>query len=251
MLAGTVVLAVSLLVSGCASPGRTVKMGSDSGFSANEEETTKKSKKLTDDEEETTKKSKKSDDEEETTKKSKKSDDEEETTKKSKKSDDEEETTKKKSSSNDIPAGWKSYSGTGYTISLDSSEWSKMTAPKGTELAFAHASTSSDGFKENINTVVQDTSAYDMDLEGYKDLSLEQYEQLGYDLVSIEPMTVDGQEGYYVITTTESNDMVCYIAQFFTMIDTDAYVLTFAANDYDFYSMEDDVLEIFEHVKFE
>ena len=247
ILAGTMMLSLSVLLAACSMPGRTVDISSDD--SKQEEESTKKSGK--DDEEETTKKSKKDDKEETTTKKSGKDDDddddEKETTKKSKK--DEEETTKK-SSNNNVKTGWKKYSGTGYSLYIDDSKWTKMNA-SGTELGFAHLGTSANGFSENINTIVQDTSGYDLDLEGYKDLSLEQYDQLGYTLISIKEMTVNGQKGYYVITSTEENDIVCMCAQYFTMIDKDAYVFTFVADEDDFEDMEDEVIEIFETIEFE
>ncbi len=249
LLTGSVVLSLSMLFTACSMPGRTANIASDG--SNKEEETTKKSKKNDDEEETTTKKTKKNDDEEETTtKKSKKNNDEEETTtKKSKKNNDEEETTKK-SSNNNVKSGWKKYSGTGYSFYIDDSSWTSMNA-SGAELGFAHLGTSADGFTENINTIVQDTSGYDLDLDGYKELSLEQYEQLGYTLLSIDKMTVNGQDGYYVITSVEQDDILCMVAQYFTMIDEDAYIFTFVGDEEGFDDLEEEVIEIYNTIEFE
>lgn len=170
---------------------------------------------------------------------------EEETTKKKNVS--EKETTEKKSSASHDD--WTEYSGTGYTISL-SDDWTEAEVAS-TELAFTHAGTSADGFAENINTITQDISAYNMDLEKYKELSLQQYEQIGYDLIDIKSMEVDGEDGYYVTTSVEESGITCYIAQWFTVIDDTAYIFTFAADEDGFDELEDEVIEIFETIEFE
>lgn len=182
--------------------------------------------------------------EEETKKKSQEDETEEETEEETEDETEEETKEKKTSASHD---DWTAYEGTGYTISL-SDDWTK-TDVNGAEMAFAHLSTSSDGFAENINTITQDISAYDMDLEEYKELSIKQYEQIGYDLVDIQSMEVNGEDGYYVITTVEESGVTCYIAQWFTVVDDAAYVFTFAADEEGFDELEDEVIEIFETVE--
>lgn len=210
VLMGVLMISASMLFAGCGS-SKTVS-------SKNDKET----------EEETKKKTAEKDTEDDT---------EDET---------EEETTKEKKSSA-THDDWTVYEGTGYTISL-SDDWTK-TDVAGAEMAFAHLSTATDDFAENINTITQDISAYDMDLEKYKELSLQQYEQIGYDLVDIKSMEVDGEDGYYVITTVEESGVTCYIAQWFTVVDDIAYVFTFAADEAGFDELEDEVIEIFESVE--
>lgn len=72
---------------------------------------------------------------------------------------------------------WEEYYGLGYSLKL-SPEWKEIEY-EGMELSFVHSSTAADGTVENINTVTQDISEYDLDLESYLDLSLQQYEEMG------------------------------------------------------------------------
>lgn len=180
-------------------------------------------------------------------KKIKGDDDEDETTEKKKS--DEDETTKKKNSDedetkNNSPVGhddWEEYYGTGYSIRL-SSDWTE-TDVSGAELAFAHMSTAADGFAENITTATQDISAYNMDMEEYKDLSLKQLEQLGYEIVETEAVEVNGTEGYCVVSTVEQSGVKCYIKQWFTVEDDTAIILTAACDESGYNDLEDEIIE--------
>lgn len=257
-LIGMTMMSAMLLFTGCGDIGRSVSVGSDQKKSEDND-----SKKVTkgsseDDEEETTKKksSKKSDtsddDEEETTKKKTKDDEEETTKKRSSGKSDEEETTKKKSDDTDIyiPEGWSKVSGDGYSYYIDKSAWTE-TSIAGSNSAYTHLGTAVNNFTENINVMIQDTKAYQLDLEGYKDLSLQQYDQIGYELVGIDELRINGVDGYYVVTSTEQMGMECYVAQWFTLLDDKAYIFTFAADEEDFGGLEDEVLDIYGTVVFE
>lgn len=246
-------MSAMLMLSGCAERTVSISSGDSSYEDSDEEETTSKSSQKsskTDDEEETTNKS--------TKKSSKKDDEDDEETTSSKKSskkdkgDEEEETTTKASgnSHSTAPSGWTEFRGTGYSIYLDGDEWTK-TSLAGSELAFTHLGTAVNGFTENINIITQDTSAYDIDLEAYKDLSLQQYDQLGYDLIEVEDMEINGQEGYYIVTSTVQDGTKCYIAQWFTLINDTAYVYTFAADEEDFDDLESEVMMIYDTIEFE
>jgi hypothetical protein len=234
-------LAIALSVLGLSGCGKSVTINFDSANSEieSEKQTTTKSSAENSDEEETTKKS---------SKKTTEYDEEEETTKKSSKkttdSYDDDDDTSTGSKSN-----WKTYSGTGYTIELGS-DWTKTTNAAA-ELAFTHLGSSTDGFSENINVIVQDISAYDLDLESYLEMSLEQYEQLEYDVISYKHMTVNGVKGYYCVISTEVNSITCYISQYFTVIDDAAYVFTFAADEDGFDELEDEVKDIYKTIEFE
>lgn len=161
--------------------------------------------------------------------------------------DEEKETTTKKNNSSS-KTDWKSYSGTNYSFKL-SSDWTKTTNASA-ELAFSHLGTASDGFAENINVIVQDLSSYDIDLEGYKDLSLQQFEDLGYELESIKSMKVNGVKGYYCVTSVYESGIECYMAQYFTVIDDSAYIFTFAADEDGFDELEDEVIDIYNTIEF-
>lgn len=143
---------------------------------------------------------------------------------------------------------WEEYSGTGYSFKLSSS-WEK-TDNASAELAFVHTSTAADGFAENINTMTQDVSAFDVDLESYLDISLEQYETLGYEVVDYKHMTVDGVKGYYCITSAEVQSVKCYVSQYFTIIDDTAYIFTFASDSDGFNELEEEVKDIYRTIKF-
>ena len=143
---------------------------------------------------------------------------------------------------------WEEYYGLGYSLKL-SSAWKEMEY-EAAELAFVHSSTAGDGFAENINVMTQDTSAYDMDLESYLDLSLQQYDTLGYDVIDYKHMTVNGVKGYYCVTSTEVQSVTCYISQYFTIIDDTAYIFTFAADSDGFYELEDEVKDIYRTIEF-
>ncbi|MDE7430944.1 MAG: hypothetical protein K2N34_03380, partial [Lachnospiraceae bacterium] len=177
-------------------------------------------------------------------KKTKGDDDEDETTKKKKPDEDE---TKEDETKNKYPVGhddWEEYYGVGYSIRL-SSDWTE-TEVAGAELAFAHMSTATDGFAENITTATQDISAYNMDFEEYKDLSLKQLEQLGYDIVEQEAVEVNGVDGYCVVSTVEQQGIKCYIKQWFTVVDDTAIILTIACDEDGYNDLEDEIDEIIE-----
>lgn len=187
----------------------------------------------------------------------KKSSDEDETTTGKKSSDENETTTDKKSSDEDETdkdqdidtSDWKEYEGTGYSISAPQI-WLKHEY-ESSDLTLANSVTAADGFTENITVVIQDVSAYDMDLESYKDLSLNQYEYLNYTVISTDKMTVNGVEGYYLVCTTETDGLLCYCAQYFTLIDDSAYIFTFAADTKGYQELSEEVKNIFSTIKFD
>ena len=174
--------------------------------------------------------------------------------------DDEEETTKKNSSKNNSSkknnsssntSSWKSYSGDGYSIKL-SSDWSKTKGSSAVDIAFAYDGTSqNDDFAENINVVVQDLTGYDLDLESYKDLSMDQYAELDYNVDDIYKKTIDGAKGYFCKVSCEESGINCVILQYFTVIGDNAYVFTFASDEDDFDDLEDEVMEIYETIEFD
>ena len=144
---------------------------------------------------------------------------------------------------------WTEYKGTGYSLSAPK-VWVKYDY-EASELTLANSVTSTDSFAENITAVTQDVSAYDFDLEGYKDLSLNQYEYLNYTVISTDKMTVNGVDGYYLVCTTEAEGMLCYCAQYLTLIDDTAYIFTFAADTKGYQELSEEVKDIFSTIKFD
>lgn len=163
--------------------------------------------------------------------------------------DDDEDETTKKTSSEQIHSTWDLCSGDGYTFEI-SLDWTSSKNAN-SDVVYSHLGTATDGFTENLNVVIQDTSSYNLDLESYKDLSLEQFDELGYNLEECKHMTVNGVKGYYCETTVKQSGIDCYVAQYFTLIDDVAYVFTFAADEDGYDELIDEVIEIFETIKFE
>ena len=168
--------------------------------------------------------------------------------------DDEEETTKKNSSKNNSSknnSSKDSSSKDNSSIKL-SSDWSKTKGSSAVDIAFAYDGTSqNDDFAENINVVVQDLTGYDLDLESYKDLSMDQYAELDYNVDDIYKKTIDGAKGYFCKVSCEEPGNNCVILQYFTVIGDNAYVFTFASDEDDFDDLEDEVMEIYETIEFD
>lgn len=144
---------------------------------------------------------------------------------------------------------WVKYYGVGYSFKI-SPDW-KETDNESAEVSFIHTRTAADGFIENISVATQDTSVYDMDLEDYLEVSLKQYETLGYDVLECDSMIVNGVEGYYCETTTEVESVDCYLSQYFTIIDGTAYIFTFAGDIDGYYELKDEVKDIYRTIEFE
>lgn len=157
----------------------------------------------------------------------------------------------KKNNSTSNTSSWKSYSGDGYSVKL-SSDWSKTKGSSAVDIAFTYNGTGlNDDFAENINVVVQDLKGYDLDLESYKDLSMDQYAELDYNVDDIYKKTIDGAKGYFCKVSGEESGINCSILQYFTVIGDNAYVFTFAADEDDFDNLEDEVMEIYETIEFD
>lgn len=254
LLATMLVLSmVMFLMAGC---GRSVKVGTSDNSKTQDKKSDKDSSKdklfdITDDD---------SDDDSDDDYYS--DDDEEETTKKnssknnssknnSSKDSSSKDNSSKKNNSSSNTSSWKSYSGDGYSIKL-SSDWSKTKGSSAVDIAFAYdGTTQNDDFAENINVVVQDLTGYDLDLESYKDLSMDQYAELDYNVDDIYKKTIDGAKGYFCKVSCEESGINCVILQYFTVIGDNAYVFTFASDEDDFDDLEDEVMEIYETIEFD
>ena len=81
-----------------------------------------------------------------------------------------------------------------------------------------------DTFKENINLIVQDSSAQPMSLDDYTELSLTQYMSMGV-TVSENVQTANPMRQKLVLST-EQGGYKLRLVQYYWMIDDHAYVLT-------------------------
>lgn len=225
-LACILTITCSVLLSGC----RSVSVSSKS------EDTTEKKT--------TSESSTKKNNKETTTKKNKETE-KETTTKKSS----EEESTLAWDPSTDT-SSWKTYTKTGYTIKASESDW-LIGVIASADFAIQHSTTGDGPFADNINVVIQDLSAYKMDLDAYKDLSFQQYKQLNYNVLSSEKVSVNGSVGYYITVQFEKDGYELTCGQYFTIIDNKAYVFTLNADTDDFYLLESDFFDILYTVQFD
>lgn len=135
-----------------------------------------------------------------------------------------------------------------YSISLPK-DWSK-TDNDNASLAFLYKSSKNDYFTENITAIVQDLSTYDYTLDTYKELSVSQYEELGYTIEECEKVTINENDCYSITSYSENDDKKIYCKQVFTLINKKAYLFTFAAEKEDFNNLLDEVDAIFDTITF-
>ncbi len=88
-----------------------------------------------------------------------------------------------------------------------------------------------DNFRENVNLIVQDISAYEITLEEYTELSLEQVKTViaKSKILENKPTTLDGIKASRVVYTGQDNGMDLKFTQVFTIRNGMAYILTFTA----------------------
>lgn len=251
---------VMFLMAGC---GRSVKVGTSTNSKTQDKKSDKNSSKdklfdITDDDLDDDSDDDddyySDDDEEETTKKnSSKSNSSKNNSSKdsSSKDNSSKNNSSKKNNSSSNTSSWKSYSGDGYSIKL-SSDWSKTKGSSAVDITFAYDGASQDDdYEEKINAFVQELDVYDLDIESYKDILLERYDTLDYDVDDIYKKTIDGVKGYICEGSGEDSGINCVFLQYFTVIGDNAYVFTFASDEDDFDDLEDEVMEIFETIEFD
>lgn len=156
--------------------------------------------------------------------------------------------TKDKDKKNIDVSDFKDYEQTGYSISLPTS-WGK-TENKNADIAFLYKSSDNDFFTENITAIIQDLDTYDYTLETYKELSVSQYEELGYEIDECSKITVDDNECYSITSHSENDGKNIYCKQVFTLRDKKAYLFTFSAEEKDFNKLSDEADAIFDSIKF-
>lgn len=156
----------------------------------------------------------------------------------------------KKSSKNVDLTNLTTYDKPGYSISIPD-DWAR-TENKNASLAFLYKSSENDYFTENITTLIQDLDTYDYTLDSYKDVSVSQYEDLGYTIEECDKVTIDKTDCYLITSYSKNDDKKIYCKQLFTLSDTnkEAYLFTFAAEEKDFKNLSDEVDAIFDTITF-
>lgn len=96
---------------------------------------------------------------------------------------------------------------------------------------FSPLSDKEDDFKENVNLMIQDLKAQKMSLDEYTELSENQIKTLATDseILLSERVSRNGQDYQRVIYTAKQGVYNLQFEQFYWVIENDAHVLTFTA----------------------
>lgn len=100
---------------------------------------------------------------------------------------------------------------------------------------FSPQKSSNDLFRENINLIEQDLSGYNMDLDQYMELNLSQLKSMiaNYELISNRRIA-GSNEYHQLIYNGSQGQFNLTFEQFFWVIGTRAYVLTFTSEQSEF-----------------
>ena len=99
-------------------------------------------------------------------------------------------------------------------------------------------SSAADKFKENINLVIQDLSKYDIDLDKYTELSVDQIKNMVTNSVLIESKRISkggkNDDFQRVIYSGDQGVFKLKFVQYYFVVDKKAYVLTFTSEQLEF-----------------
>lgn len=103
-------------------------------------------------------------------------------------------------------------------------------------ILFSPLSSSEDDFKENVNLLVQDISAYNLDLEQLINVTLEQIKTMLDNGVVISNTLETGKEIPYqkLIYTAKQGEFDLKFEQYIWVIDSKAYILTLTCKTTEF-----------------
>ncbi|MGB3849496.1 MAG: hypothetical protein WA958_05975 [Tunicatimonas sp.] len=127
---------------------------------------------------------------------------------------------------------WQSLTENGYTISYPT-EWSlDQSGQMGTSfILLSPLSSSEDKFRENVNLIVQDISAYDLDLDQYVKISEDQVKTMitNANILLSERVEQNGSAFHKVVYTGQQGAFDLKFEQYYWVEGKEAYVLTFTA----------------------
>lgn len=96
-------------------------------------------------------------------------------------------------------------------------------------MIFSPMESSEDQFRENVNLMIQDLSAYDLDLDSYTELSEQQVGTLFTDakIIKSKRMKNQSQDYQMIIYNGGQGGAMYTFVQYYWVINDKAYVLTF------------------------
>lgn len=127
---------------------------------------------------------------------------------------------------------WESLDKEQYSIKYPMS-WELSTAGEmGTEFfIFSPQSSDQDPFRENINLMIQDISAYNINMDAYIEASVEKIKKIITDckLLSSERIETDNDEYHRLVYNGKQGVFNLRFEQYLWVLDGDAYILTFTS----------------------
>ncbi|MFY7787543.1 MAG: PsbP-related protein [Thermoflexibacteraceae bacterium] len=127
---------------------------------------------------------------------------------------------------------WKILKNADYSIQYPPDWELNQSGQMGTSFAiFSPLENDKDQFKENVNLLIQDLTAYKLNLNKYVEISEEQVEKMITNSALIESKRVKTEKGEYhkMIYTGEQGVFHLKFEQYFWIIDNKAFVLTFTS----------------------
>ena len=108
-------------------------------------------------------------------------------------------------------------------------------------ILLSQLSSDSDTFKENVNLIIQDLSAYKIDLNKYVEISKAQIKKLITDpnIVSSTRMKNKGVEFHKIVYTGKQGVFDLKFMQYYWVQNNKAYVLTFTSEKAEFDNIKD------------
>ena len=103
-------------------------------------------------------------------------------------------------------------------------------------ILFSPLSSKNDNFKENVNLVIQDLSAYNLDLNKYVEISENQIKTMITEgnIITSDRKNKNGKEFHKVIYTGKQGIYVLKYEQYFWVENNKAYILTLTCKESEF-----------------
>lgn len=132
---------------------------------------------------------------------------------------------------------WQKLENVDYTIQYPSDWEVNESGAMGTRFFILSPLTSDkDKFRENVGLVLQDVSAYDIDLDQFVEISEDQIKTLITDgkLISSDRMRLNGKEIHKLVYTGTQGQLKLKFVQYFWIQNERAYILTFTCEVQEF-----------------
>lgn len=135
---------------------------------------------------------------------------------------------------------WETYSKDNYNIDYPNNWDLDDSGTMGSKFfIFSRLVSVADDFKENVNLITQDLSAYNVNLDQFVNMSTDQVVAMIKEgnIISSDRLSKNGVEQHMLVYTGRQNDHILRFEQRFWIIDKIAYILTFTSklDDYSQY----------------